>query len=186
MDRWEATAGEVAPYVEHVGEQTRYEGRPNVVGTRAGRGGGRSLLLPAHVDTVGNGDPEAWTHGPLSGEVVGDLVYGRGSCDMKGGLATYLAALDALEVLGVSLLGDVSVAATVGEEDGVLGALSAVLRGHRADAALISEPTRLRPVPAQGGSLVFRLTVKPASRPTPPCATRASRPWRSSSPSSRS
>ena len=159
VDRWEATAGEVAPYVEHVGEQERYEGRPNFVGTRRGRGGGRSLLLNAHVDTVGNGDLEAWTRDPLSGEVVGDLVYGRGSCDMKGGLAAYLAALDALEVLGIRLSGDVSVAATVGEEDGGLGALSAVLRGHRADAALISEPTRLRLVPAQGGSLVFRLTV---------------------------
>ena len=159
VDRWEATAEEVAPYVEHVGEQTRYEGRPNVVGTRRGRGGGRSLFLNAHTDTVGNGDLEAWTHGPLSGEIDGDLLYGRGSCDMKGGLVTYLAALDALEVLGIRLSGDVSVAATVGEEDGGLGALSTVLRGHRADAALISEPTRLRLVPAQGGSLVFRLTV---------------------------
>ena len=159
IDRWEATAAEVAPYVEHVGEQDRYEGRPNVVGAMAGRGGGRSLLLNGHLDTVGNGDLGAWTHGPLSGEVVGGLLYGRGSCDMKGGLATYLAALDALEALGISLSGDVSVAATVGEEDGGLGALSAVLRGHRADAALIAEPTRLRLVPAQGGSLVFRLTV---------------------------
>ena len=103
VDRWEATAGEVAPYVEHVGEQERYEGRPNFVGTRRGRGGGRSLLLNAHVDTVGNGDLEAWTRDPLSGEVVGDLVYGRGSCDMKGKLAAYLAALDALEVLGIRL-----------------------------------------------------------------------------------
>lgn len=78
---------------------------------------------------------------------------------MKGGLVTHLAALDALDDLGVALGGDVTVAATVGEEDGGLGALSTVLRGYRADAAVISEPTRLALVPAQGGSLVFRLTV---------------------------
>jgi acetylornithine deacetylase len=78
---------------------------------------------------------------------------------MKGGLVTYIAALDALAGLGIELRGDISVAATVGEENGGLGALSTILRGYRADAALITEPTRLALVPAQGGSLVFRLTI---------------------------
>ena len=159
IDRWEATSEEIRPYLEHVGEQPRYAGRPNVVGTLAGAGNGRSLLLNAHVDTVENGDPARWTHDPLGGEVVGDLLYGRGSCDMKGGLVTYLAALDALRAVGVRLEGEVRVSATVGEENGGLGALSTVLRGHRANAALITEPTRLALVPAQAGSLVFRLTV---------------------------
>ncbi len=159
VDVWEATPEEVSPYREHVGEQSGYESRPNVVGVRSGDGGGRSLLLNAQVVTVAGGDESAWTHGPFSGEVEGDLLYGRGSCDMKGGLVTHLVALDALSELGVGLRGDVSVAATVGEENGGLGALSTVLRGYRADAALITEPTRLRLVPAQGGSLVFRLQV---------------------------
>ncbi len=159
VDTWEATPEEMEPYAEHVGEQKTYSNRPNVVGVRSGGGGGRSILLNAHVDTVEGGDPRAWTHDPFSGALVGDLLYGRGSCDMKGGLVTHLAALDALADLGVGLRGDVSVAATVGEENGGLGALSTVLRGYRADAALITEPTRLRLVPAQGGSLVFRLTV---------------------------
>ena len=159
VDRWEATPEEAGPYKVHVGEQRTYSDRPNVIGVRGGGGGGRSILLNAHVDTVEGGDPRAWTHGPFSGEIEGDLLYGRGSCDMKGGLVTHLAALDALGELGVELRGDVSVAATVGEENGGLGALSTVLRGYRADAALITEPTRLRLVPAQGGSLVFRLTV---------------------------
>jgi acetylornithine deacetylase len=158
-DRWEATPEEVAPYLDHVGKQKRYSGRPNVVGKRTGKGGGRSILLNAHVDTVAGGEPVAWSRDPFSGEVEGDLLYGRGSCDMKGGLVTHLTALDALADLGIELRGDVSVAATVGEENGGLGALSTVLRGYRADAALITEPTRLRLVPAQGGSLVFRLTV---------------------------
>ena len=159
VDRWEARPEEVSPYSEHVGEQAAYEGRPNVVGVRGGRGGGRSILLNAHVDTVAGGDVAAWSRDPFSGEVEGDLLYGRGSCDMKGGLVTHLVALDALAGLGIELRGDVSVAATVGEENGGLGALSTILRGYRAEAALITEPTRLRLVPAQGGSLVFRLTV---------------------------
>ena len=159
VDVWEATPEEVAPYREHVGEQSGYENRPNVVGVRGGRGEGRSLLLNAHLDTVAGGDASAWSRDPFSGEVEGDLLYGRGSCDMKGGLVTHLTALDALSELGVELQGDVSVAATVGEENGGLGALSTVLRGYRADVALITEPTRLALVPAQGGSLVFRLTV---------------------------
>jgi acetylornithine deacetylase len=159
VDRWEATPEEVAPYLDHVGEQKSYLNRPNVVGVRSGRGEGRSILLNALVDTVAGGNPQAWSRDPFSGEIDGDLLYGRGSCDMKGGLVTHLTALDALADLGVELRGDVSVAATVGEENGGLGALSTVLRGYRAGAVLITEPTRLRLVPAQGGSLVYRLSV---------------------------
>jgi acetylornithine deacetylase len=159
VDRWEATPDEVAPYLDHVGAQAAYENRPNVVWVRDGQGRGRSILLNAHVDTVAGGDTSAWSRDPFSGEVEVDLLYGRGSCDMKGGLVTHLIALDALAELGIELRGDVTVAATVGEENGGLGALSTVLRGYRADAALITEPTRLALVPAQGGSLVFRLSV---------------------------
>ncbi len=160
VDRWEATPGEMEPYLGHVGEQGSYENRPNVVGVRRGTGGdGSSILLNAHTDTVDPGDPGAWSADPLSGALEGGLLYGRGSCDMKGGLVTHLVALDALSDLGVRLRGDVTVAATVGEENGGLGALSTVLRGYRADAALITEPTRLALVTAQGGSLVFRLKL---------------------------
>ncbi|HWS81819.1 MAG TPA: ArgE/DapE family deacylase [Rubrobacter sp.] len=159
VDTWEATSEETEPYRDHVGEQSSYEGRPNVAGTRRGMGDGRSILLNAHTDTVDPGDPAAWKGDPLSGDLEGDLLYGRGSCDMKGGLVTYLIALDALSDLGLGLRGDVTVAATVGEENGGLGALSTVLRGYRADAAIITEPTRLALVPAQGGSLIFRLKI---------------------------
>ncbi len=159
VDVWEATPSEMGHYLDHVGGQDSYEDRPNVAGIRRGKGGGSSILLNAHTDTVAAGDPDTWKHDPFSGIVEGDLLYGRGSCDMKGGLVTYLVALDALSDLGITLGGDVTVAATVGEENGGLGALSAVLRGYGADAALITEPTRLALVPAQGGSLVFRLTL---------------------------
>jgi acetylornithine deacetylase len=159
VDKWETSSDEILPHMEHVGEQSRYEGRPNVVGVVRGSGSGRSIMLNAHVDTVDPGDPSFWTCAPYSGHVDGDLLYGRGSCDMKGGLATCLLALDALQAAGVRLAGEVRIAATVGEEDGGFGALGTVLRGHTADATLITEPTRLALVVAQGGSLVFRLTV---------------------------
>lgn len=160
VDAWEATAEETAPYVDHVGQQSVFAGRTNVAGIRRGSGGGRSILLNAHADTVENGDPATWTQDPLGGEVVGDLLYGRGSCDMHGGLVSYLAAFDALGALGIRLAGDATVLSTVGEEDGGLGALSSILRGYRGDATLITEPTRLALVTAQGGSLVFRLTIQ--------------------------
>lgn len=159
VDVWDATPEEIAPYIEHVGAQARYAGRPNVVGVRRGSGGGRSLHLNAHIDTVENGDPATWTTDPNGGAIVGDLLFGRGSCDMHGGLVTHLLALDALAAAGMPLRGDVSVSSTVGEEDGGVGALSTILRGYRADGVLITEPTKLALVIAQGGSLVFRLTV---------------------------
>jgi acetylornithine deacetylase len=158
VDRWEATRDQMADYLDHVGEQQRWEGRPNVAGIRCGTGGGRSLLLNAHIDTVEPGDPATWTRSP-SGEIAEGRVYGRGSCDMKGGLVTHLAALDVLEALNIRLAGDVSVIATVGEENGGLGALSAALRGYRADGAVITEPTRLAAILACEGSIIFRLTV---------------------------
>lgn len=159
IDRWEPDPHDIAPYADHVGEPGDFSGRPNVVGVRRGAGGGRSILLNGHTDTVDPGAPGTWTRNP-AGEVDGDLVYGRGSCDMKGGMATYLLALDALDASGIRLAGDVTIAATIGEEDGGVGALATVLRGYRADAALITEPTRLALVTAQEGSIVFRLTIQ--------------------------
>lgn len=159
IDRWEATVEEIAEYHDHVGMQDVFEGRPNIAAKRNGSGSGRSIILNAHIDTVESGDPDTWTHDPFGGEVVGDLLYGRGSCDMKGGLVSHLAALDVLGSMGIQLAGDVTVLSTVGEEDGGLGALSAILRGYRANAVLITEPTRLALVTAQGGSLVFRMTI---------------------------
>lgn len=160
IDRWEATRDEIADYLVHVGEQDRYDHRPNLVGVRRGGGGpkARSLMLHGHIDTVDNGDPALWTRNPF-GEIADGKVFGRGAADMKGGIATHIAALDTLDAIGVTLAGDLLLASSVGEENGGLGALSTMLRGHRTDAAIITEPTNLDVVIAQGGSLVFRITV---------------------------
>lgn len=159
IDRWETTRDEILPYLEHVGDQPRYAGRPNIVGIRRGAGGGQSIMLNGHVDVVDPGDASFWTHEPWSGAVDGDNLYGRGSCDMKAGMVTFLIALDAIEAAGIELAGDVRIASTVGEEDGGFGSLGTILRGHKADGVLIAEPTDLKLVAAQAGSLVGRLTI---------------------------
>ena len=158
-DVWEPDPTELAPYADHVGAHESFAGRPNVVGTLRGRGGGRSLILNAHIDTVEPGDPATWTHPPFAADVAGDWVFGRGACDMKAGLATHLIALQSLRDAGLAPRGDVIVESVISEEDGGAGTLAAILRGYRADGAIITEPTRLALVPAQGGSLVFRLHV---------------------------
>jgi acetylornithine deacetylase len=159
VDVWEPDVTELEPYAESVTLDRDFTGRPNVVGACRGAGGGRSLILNGHIDTVEVGDPAAWSRDPLGGEVSDGRLYGRGACDMKGGIVANLFALRALRLAGLHPAGDVFVQSTISEEDGGAGALDAVLRGYVADGALISEPTNLAIVTAQGGALMFRLEV---------------------------
>jgi acetylornithine deacetylase len=160
---WEPDVAALAPYADQITAVDSYAGRPNVVGRLPGAGGvpsgSRSLILNAHIDTVEAGDPARWTHPPFSAAIVDGNLYGRGACDMKAGLATHLVALAAVRAAGYRPRGDIVVQSTISEEDGGAGALAAVLRGDRADGAIITEPTGLAVVPAQGGSLMFRLRV---------------------------
>jgi acetylornithine deacetylase len=138
----------VAEWLERAGlEVELYDvapGRPNVVAVARGSGGGRSLLLNAHTDTVG---VEAMEH-PFEPVVRDGRLHGRGSYDMKGGLA---AAMDAAAaVASAGLHGDVIVAAVVDEELASAGTESLVER-VRADAAIVTEPTELRVAVAHKG-----------------------------------
>ncbi|MEJ7839737.1 MAG: M20/M25/M40 family metallo-hydrolase, partial [Thermomicrobiales bacterium] len=113
LDIWVATREEVAPYLMHVGDQKVWENRPNIVARRAGAGGGPTLMMQGHIDTVPIEDPSLWTTNP-AGEIRDGLVYGRGAADMKGGVASFIAALDALDTAGIRLKGDLLLATTVG------------------------------------------------------------------------
>jgi acetylornithine deacetylase len=159
VDIWEPDVTTLAQHAESVTLAGGFDGRPNVVGVLRGPGSGRSLILNGHVDTVEVGDSDAWSHPALGADVIHGRLYGRGACDMKGGIVANLFALRALQQAGFTPNGDVIVESTVSEEDGGAGALAAVLRGYVADGAIISEPTNLAIVTAQGGALMFRLEV---------------------------
>ncbi len=129
-----------------------------VVGT-LGDGDGPVLILNGHVDVVPTGDLQQWTVNPWCATVQNDRVYGRGACDMKGGLAAALAALAALQASGARLAGRVALHSVIAEEDGGAGTLATLRRGHRGDAAISMEPTELAIAPAHCGALSFRVSV---------------------------
>ncbi|MCX6622208.1 MAG: M20/M25/M40 family metallo-hydrolase [Acidobacteria bacterium] len=137
-----------------------YQGRPNLGARRRGAGGGRSLVLSGHIDTVPAGT-QPWTRDPFGGSREGDRLYGRGSNDMKGGDATNLFVAEALAELGIELKGDLIFETVVDEEfGGVNGTLAGRLRGYVADAAIISEPSFLRICPAQRGGRTAHITLR--------------------------
>jgi acetylornithine deacetylase len=116
-----------------------YEDRRCLVGTLAG-GSGRSLLLNGHVDVVSEAPAERWTKPPFAAEVEGGRLYGRGACDMKGGIAAMLLGVEAALAAG-PLPGPVVYQSVIEEECGGNGALAACLEGPLADGVVIAEPT---------------------------------------------
>ena len=129
-------------------------GRTSVLGRWRGSGGGRSLMLNAHCDTVDTaGMPE-----PFSGEIRDGKLYGRGSFDMKGSLAACMAAAKALADAGIRLRGDLLVAAVADEEYGSLGTADLIGRVH-IDGAIVTEPTALDVCLAHKGYLWIEVTV---------------------------
>ncbi len=120
---------------------------------------GPALILNGHVDVVPIGDPGQWTVDPWHLTVKDGRAFGRGACDMKGGLACALAAIRTLQRANVTLAGRLVIHSVVAEEDGGAGTLATLVRGHRGDAAISMEPTRLAIAPAHAGALSFRLRV---------------------------
>ncbi len=135
-----------------------YAGRPNLGARRPGAGKGRSLILSGHIDTVPRGT-QPWTRDAFGGQVEGNRLYGRGSNDMKAGVAMNLFVVEALEELKLRLAGDLIFETVVDEEfGGVNGTLAGRLRGYIADAAVISEPSFLRICAAQRGGRTAHIT----------------------------
>ncbi len=111
--------------------------RPNVMGTLRGSGGGKSLMLNGHTDTVGT---DYMTIDPFDPVIKGGKLYGRGSFDMKGGLASSMAAVKAIVDSGDQSRGDVDIAAVCDEEFASIGT-EHLMKDTRVDAAIIGEPT---------------------------------------------
>ncbi|HMO28930.1 M20/M25/M40 family metallo-hydrolase [Enterovirga sp.] len=136
-----------------------YDGRPNLVGTWRGEGGGRSLILNGHVDTVTVEPRAAWTRDPFGAEIVDGLMYGRGTSDMKGGVMAALMAVTYLREAGIRLRGDVSLQSVVNEEHAGNGTLDLVRRGFRADAAVVLEPTSNTIAVSHPGGLYWQVSL---------------------------
>ncbi|MCW4049981.1 MAG: peptidase [Candidatus Bathyarchaeota archaeon] len=158
VDKWILDLEKLREHPDFSMEVNRTEGI-GVVGIMGEYTGGKSLILNGHIDVVHAGDEANWEHPPWEGTIDSGKVYGRGSTDMKGGLACALYAAKAIKDAGVKLKGKLIIESVVGEEDGGVGALAAVLRGYQADGAVIMEPTELKIAPAQAGALCFKIKV---------------------------
>lgn len=151
-----AVARFVADWCERAGLETTVSeaapGRPNLVAVARGSGGGRSLILNAHMDTVG----VAGMTDPFVPRLEGGRLYGRGSYDMKGSLAACMLATVAAKERGLG--GDVILTAVCDEEFASLGT-EAVAAGVRADAAIVTEPTELQIAVAHRGFVALEVEV---------------------------
>jgi len=130
-------------------------GRPNVIVRLGVADGGRSLMLNGHLDVVG---VEGMIHEPFAAFERDGKLYGRGAADMKGGVAAMCAAAVRAADAG-TLRGEVIIAAVADEEWSSIGTKTLVEQGVRADAALVTEPTRLAIMPAHRGFVWFTITV---------------------------
>jgi acetylornithine deacetylase len=158
VDLWELDFDQLRKHPFFSVEEERQRGL-GVVGVMGEDAGGRSLILNGHVDVVPAGDETLWHYPPWQGTITEGRVYGRGAADMKGGLCCALFAAKAVRDSGIHLRGRLLVESVIGEEDGGVGTLAAVLRGYTADGAIVAEPTELIVAPAQAGAFNFRVTV---------------------------
>jgi formylaminopyrimidine deformylase len=148
----------------------RAPGRENLAAVLRGSGGGRTLVLNGHVDTVSPGDSAAWRSEPLSGHVEDGRVWGLGASDMKGPVAAGAVALKALARHSSGLRGSVVLQCVVGEEssEADMGARAVIEAGYTGNAGICMEPTgqmvggdpRLTLAPVSFGTLILRFTVE--------------------------
>jgi putative selenium metabolism hydrolase len=132
----------------------------NVVG-RIGPGTGPRLLYNGHMDTVGVGDPAAWTHDPFGAEIENRVLYGRGAADMKGPLASLIYGAKALKASGLRLAGDLYVVGVVQEEpcEGYAVRVLVEEGGIRPDWVILAEPTNLQVSRGHRGRMELHVTV---------------------------
>ncbi len=159
VETWEIEPGSLTPFPgSGVLKGRDLRNMPVLVGRRGGQG--RSLILNAHYDVVPPGLVENWSHPPFEGVVANGRVYGRGACDMKGGFAAMLHALECVQAAGVELPGPLVFESVPDEEQTSMGTLACCQRGIRADAGLIPEPTGLTVLVACRGSFSGKIVVE--------------------------
>ncbi|KAK1141784.1 hypothetical protein N8T08_008449 [Aspergillus melleus] len=157
-------ANYLTAWLEHRGIESHWietvPGRPSIVGVIRGSGGGKSLMLNGHIDTV---SLTSYERKPLSGH-VGEkdgrpVIFGRGALDMKSGLAAEMAALATIKARGTPLRGDVIFTAVSDEEDASQGTQDLIAAGWRADGAVIPEPTNRVLITAHKGFVWIEVDI---------------------------
>lgn len=161
MDRWNIDVAEIEDHEGFSPVTVNYDNAVNVVGIhRPRQEAGKSLILNGHIDVVPIGPLDLWDSSPWDPRIEGDWLYGRGSGDMKAGIAANIHALDALKSLGYQPASSVYVQSVSEEECTGNGALSCLVRGYKADAAIIPEPMNNRLVRANVGVIWFQMKVR--------------------------
>ncbi|KAF4219088.1 hypothetical protein CNMCM5878_003943 [Aspergillus fumigatiaffinis] len=129
-------------------------GRPSIVGVVRGSGGGKSLMFNGHLDTV---SLSSYLDDPLSGRISEDRIYGRGSADMKSGVAAAMIAL--AKAKDLDLKGDVIFTGVSDEEGDSIGTAQVLQAGWTADAAIVSEPTNLELLTSHKGIVILEVNI---------------------------
>ncbi|RCW38804.1 acetylornithine deacetylase [Halopolyspora algeriensis] len=170
VDHWRIDLDELAAEEDFPGQEVVRDTAFGCVGVLGNPHEEPALLLSGHTDVVPPGDLELWPdRDPYTlrlqqdrergGRERGGIAAGRGTCDMKGGLAAVFGALAALRTAEVRLRRPLAVHTVPAEEDGGLGAFATLRRGHRGAACVLAEPSDGAIVAANAGSLTFRLEV---------------------------
>lgn len=133
---------------------------PIVVGHIPGAGGGRSLAINGHVDVVPVGDTSAWRFDPWDGEIAEGKIWGRGTTDMKGGVAAGMVAIQAINDVGIPLRGDLWMHIVTDEEVVGQSTRQVIRTMPRVDAVIDAEPTDLKIMPTEGGLIHMRIEVE--------------------------
>ena len=165
VDQWVPDLATLSQHPAYIPAEGRdFTDRSNVVGTYRGNSEARSLLFNGHVDTIPWSPVSDWQFDPLCGELRDGHILGRGSSDMKGGLAAMTMALETLLDIDLRPLGSVILEYVIDEEVSGLGTLACVVRGYRADAGISLETSDLHVQTACIGRLWFVIEVngKPA------------------------
>jgi len=158
VDMFEPDLERLRQHPGFVTDRTSFAGSPVIGSVLKGAGGGKSMILCGHMDVVDPGDG-AWTYGPFSPRYLDGKVYGRGACDMKGGIACNYMAVKSLRDAGIRLKGDVKILTTIDEEVGNCGMLALTEKGYSADGALVAEPSDEALTVSSAGSIWYKLHI---------------------------
>ena len=160
VDLFVPSLEELQKHPAYVAPAQPYEGRPDVVGTLKGAGGGRSLLFNGHIDVIPEGSLDNWQHDPWSADIADGKMYGRGTSDMKSGAAAMTMAIRAIQACGIRLKGDLIVEYVMDEELTGNGTLACVMKGYKADAGICCETSSMCVQPGSIGRIWFTINVK--------------------------